>query len=114
VATNARRVLEMKIKMDEIMEISKQVAKKSSRTGKYDTIVFRDGTISTVTSGWEAIKPVWCIFSGELDTYEVAAHLILAYEDEDGCPCRPPGYRNWMQEHPEEREKIGSYLWNAE
>lgn len=100
----------MKIKMDEIMEISKQVAEKSSRTGKYDTIVFRDGTISTVSGSWEARKPVWCVFSGELDTYEVAAQLILAYEDEEGCPCYPPAYTKWMQEHPEEREKIGSYL----
>jgi len=97
-----------KINMDEIMEISKQVAEKSS--GKYDTIVFKDGTIVTTSDSWEARKPVWCVFSGALDPYEVAAALVLAYEDEEGCPCYPPGYRNWMLLHPEERRRIESYL----
>lgn len=90
----------MNITMKELIKIAEEVTKTSGLG--YQTIVFQDGSLSKVTGPWESNKPVWCVFSGYVALDEAIEALVMAYEDDDGLLCFPPGYREWAKKNPEQ------------
>jgi hypothetical protein len=66
----------------EFKKFCKEVANKT--WGKYTTIIFKDGTISTVTGSWTAQKPVWASFTGEASLKQIENTLKASYETDEG------------------------------
>lgn len=71
----------------EFLGFCKTVAERTS--DKWETIVFLDGSITTLTGSWTANKPVWCSFSRHCSAREVFLALSQSFENEYGVPQRP-------------------------